>query len=68
MMDRQFTELRHDMLGHFDEVYRRFERLEQEYRRRPSPKWPGSGSSGLGGFDDVWSRGYRVAFVARGSV
>ncbi|MDP2628256.1 MAG: hypothetical protein Q8Q58_15315 [Candidatus Rokubacteria bacterium] len=30
-MDRRFTELRHDMLAHFDEVYRRFERLEQEY-------------------------------------
>ncbi|MEK7444149.1 MAG: hypothetical protein AABZ70_04770 [candidate division NC10 bacterium] len=27
----RFTELRHDMLGHFDEIYRRFERLEQEY-------------------------------------
>ena len=27
----QITELRHDMLGHFDEIYRRFERLEQEY-------------------------------------
>src|SRR6266849_574225 len=26
-----FTELRQDMLGHFDEIYRRFERLEQEY-------------------------------------
>ena len=29
-VNRQFTELRHDMLGHFDEIYRRFERLEQE--------------------------------------
>ncbi len=28
--DRRFTELRDDMLGHFDEIYRRFERLEQE--------------------------------------
>jgi len=28
--DLRFTELRHDMLGHFDEIYRRFERLEQE--------------------------------------
>src|SRR3990172_1273162 len=27
----QITELRHDMLGHFDEIYRRRERLEQEY-------------------------------------
>ena len=36
-MDRRFTEvdgvlteLRQDVLGHFDEIYRRFERLEQE--------------------------------------
>ena len=29
-LDRRFTELRHDMLGHFDEIYRRFERLEQD--------------------------------------
>lgn len=28
--DRRFTELRDDMLGHFDEIHRRFERLEQE--------------------------------------
>ena len=26
------TALRQDRLGHFDEVYRRFERLDQEYR------------------------------------
>jgi hypothetical protein len=26
------TALRQDRLGHFDEVYRRFERLEEEYR------------------------------------
>jgi chromosome segregation ATPase len=25
------AELRREMLGHFDEIYRRFERLEQEY-------------------------------------
>ena len=35
-MERQFTrqlvELRPEMLGHFDEMYRRFERLEQEYQ------------------------------------
>jgi predicted nucleic acid-binding Zn-ribbon protein len=29
--EHQFAELRQDMLGHFDEVYRRLERLEQEY-------------------------------------
>src|SRR4030065_1033945 len=28
--DLRFTELGHDILGHFDEIYRRFERLEQE--------------------------------------
>jgi uncharacterized membrane-anchored protein YhcB (DUF1043 family) len=28
----QLTALRQDMLGHFNEVYRRFERLEQEYQ------------------------------------
>jgi len=27
----RFTELRQDMLGHFDAIYHRFERLEQEY-------------------------------------
>lgn len=27
----QITELRREMLGHFDEVYRRLDRLEQEY-------------------------------------
>ena len=31
-MGGQLTELRHEMLGHFDEIYRRFERLEQEYQ------------------------------------
>ena len=35
-MDRRFTEmlteLRHEMLGHFDEIYRRLDRLEQEYQ------------------------------------
>ena len=30
-VDLQFTELRQDMLGHFDAIYHRFERLEQEY-------------------------------------
>jgi len=30
--DLRFTELRHGMLGHFDDIYRRFERLEEEYR------------------------------------
>ena len=29
--DLRFTELRQDMLGHFDAIYHRFERLEQEY-------------------------------------
>jgi predicted nucleic acid-binding Zn-ribbon protein len=29
-IERQVTEMRHEMLGHFDEVYRRLERLEQE--------------------------------------
>ena len=35
-MDGHFTgllgELRREMLGHFDEIYRRLERLEQEYQ------------------------------------
>jgi chromosome segregation ATPase len=31
-IDRRFDELRGEMLGHFDEVYRRIERLEQEYQ------------------------------------
>ena len=31
-VDRRVTELRQDMLGHFDAIYHRFERLEQEYR------------------------------------
>ena len=30
-MDGRFTALRHEILGHFDELYRRLERLEQEY-------------------------------------
>ena len=29
-LDRRFDGLRHEMLGHFDELYRRLERLEQE--------------------------------------
>ena len=36
-MDRRFTqmiaELRHEMLGHFNEIYRRFERLGQRLGR-----------------------------------
>jgi hypothetical protein len=28
------TELQHEELGHFDEICRRFERLEQEYQQR----------------------------------
>jgi chromosome segregation ATPase len=31
-IDRRFNELRADIFGHFDEVYRRLERLEQEYQ------------------------------------
>jgi len=31
-VDRRFDELREEMLGHFDEIYRRLERLEQEYQ------------------------------------
>ena len=31
-VDRRFDELREEILGHFDEVYRRLERLEQEYQ------------------------------------
>ena len=30
-VDARITELRHEMLGHFDEIYRRLERLDQEY-------------------------------------
>jgi chromosome segregation ATPase len=30
-VDLRITELRQDMLGHFDAIYHRFERLEQEY-------------------------------------
>jgi chromosome segregation ATPase len=30
-LDGRLTELRHEILGHFDEIYRRLERLEQEY-------------------------------------
>ena len=30
-MDARITELRDEMLGHFDEIYRRLERLDQEY-------------------------------------
>jgi chromosome segregation ATPase len=31
-VDRKFDELRAELLGHFDEIYRRLERLEQEYQ------------------------------------
>src|SRR5262245_22377200 len=31
-MDHRFDELRAELLGHFDEIYRRLERLEQEYQ------------------------------------
>ena len=31
-VDGQIAELRREMLGHFDEIYRRLERLEQEYQ------------------------------------
>src|SRR5712691_8273678 len=30
-VEHQITELRGEMLGHFDELYRRLDRLEQEY-------------------------------------
>lgn len=30
-VDLRLTELRQEMLGHFDAIYHRFERLEQEY-------------------------------------
>ena len=29
--EQGFAEFRHEVLGHFDELYRRLERLEQEY-------------------------------------
>jgi len=31
-VDLRFTELRQEMLGHFDEIYRRFERLQTDRR------------------------------------
>ncbi len=31
MIDQRFDELRAEILGHFDELYRRLDRLEQEY-------------------------------------
>jgi uncharacterized membrane-anchored protein YhcB (DUF1043 family) len=31
-LDRKFDEFRAEVLGHFDEIYRRLERLEQEYQ------------------------------------
>jgi chromosome segregation ATPase len=31
-IDRSVGELREEMLGHFDEIYRRLERFEQEYQ------------------------------------
>jgi uncharacterized membrane-anchored protein YhcB (DUF1043 family) len=31
-VDARFDDLRRDMLGHFDEIYRRLDRLEQEYQ------------------------------------
>lgn len=31
-IDHRFDEFRQEILGHFDEVYRRLERLEQEYQ------------------------------------
>src|SRR5262249_37782433 len=31
-LDRRFDEFRAEVLGHFDEIYRRLERLEQEYQ------------------------------------
>jgi chromosome segregation ATPase len=31
-IDGQIAELRREMLGHFDEIYRRLDRLEQEYQ------------------------------------
>ena len=31
-MGGQLAELRREMLGHFDEIYRRLDRLEQEYQ------------------------------------
>jgi chromosome segregation ATPase len=34
-LERRFDELREEMLGHFDEIYRRLERLEQSIRRSP---------------------------------
>jgi chromosome segregation ATPase len=30
-VEARITELHHEMLGHFDEIYRRLERLDQEY-------------------------------------
>jgi type IV secretion system protein TrbJ len=33
-LERQLTELRQEMLGHFDEIYRRLERLEQHRGNR----------------------------------
>ena len=31
-VDGQIADLRREMLGHFDEIYRRLDRLEQEYQ------------------------------------
>jgi chromosome segregation ATPase len=31
-LETRVDDLRHEMLGHFDEIYRRLDRLEQEYQ------------------------------------
>jgi hypothetical protein len=35
LVDGQIADLRREMLGHFDELYHRLERLEQEYHATP---------------------------------
>lgn len=44
-MDGRFDEFRGEILGHFDEVYRRLERLEQEYHARIEDIERGLGSA-----------------------
>ena len=47
-VNHRFTELRQEMLGHFDAIYHRFERLEQRLGRssarplQPQVRHPGS--------------------------
>jgi len=59
------TTLRQEVLGHFDDVHRRFEHLEEQYQAiTKALRWRSLPAGRDAGFDDVMPSGFTAACPA----